>query len=295
MYNHQLDAFIKVADMGSFGKAAEALYISSPALIQQINLLEKHCGFKLFHRSHRGVSLTSAGKSLYEDAKTLIRFSGEALEKARAFAQSSETTVRIGTSLLYKCRLLPQIWAKISEICPELKIEIMSMNEYNQRGETFAALGNQYDLFEGIYGSIGWKGLCSFLELEKTEICCAVSKNHRLANTKELTMQDLNGECIVMPIEGVSKEMDAFRNHIRSAYPTVQIVDSKYYGVDTFTLCEVNQYVLITHPIYADIHTNLITIPLKTKYTLPYGLIYANEPTAATRRFIEIVRSIQEI
>lgn len=41
MYNHQLDAFIKVADMGSFGKAAEALYISSPALIQQINLFRK--------------------------------------------------------------------------------------------------------------------------------------------------------------------------------------------------------------------------------------------------------------
>ncbi len=184
MYNHQLDAFIKAADMRSFSKAAEALYISSPALIQQINLLEKHCGFKLFHRSHHGVSLTSAGKSLYEDAKTLIRFSGEALEKARTFAQSSETTVRIGTSLLYKCRLLPQIWAKISEICPELKIEIMSMNEYSQRGKTFAALGNKYDLFEGIYGSIGWKGLCSFLELEKTEICCAVSKNHRLANMK---------------------------------------------------------------------------------------------------------------
>ncbi len=107
-------------------------------------------------------------------------------------------------------------------------------------------------------------------------------------------MQDLNGEYIVMSIEGVSKEMDAFRNHIRSVYPTVQIVDSRYYGVDTFTMCEVNQYVLITHPIYADIHTNLITIPLKTKYTLPYGLIYANEPTTATRRFIEIVRSIQE-
>ena len=73
MYNHQLDAFIKVADLGSFGKAAESMYISSPAIIQQINLLERHCGFKLFNRSNRGVKLTPAGQSLYEDAKTLIR------------------------------------------------------------------------------------------------------------------------------------------------------------------------------------------------------------------------------
>jgi len=55
MYNHQLDTFIKTADPGSFGKAGEALYISSTAVIQQINLLENLCGFKLFVRSSHGV------------------------------------------------------------------------------------------------------------------------------------------------------------------------------------------------------------------------------------------------
>ena len=55
MYNHQLDTFIKTADLGSFGKAGEALYISSTAVIQQINLLENLCGFKLFVRSNHGV------------------------------------------------------------------------------------------------------------------------------------------------------------------------------------------------------------------------------------------------
>lgn len=295
MYNHQLDAFIKAADSGSFAKAAEALYISPPALIQQINLLEERCGFKLFDRSNRGVSLTPAGRSLYNDALSLVRLSEEALNKARDLARSSEATVRIATSLLYKCRLLPEIWARINEQCPELKIEILPMTEYGRREDTFSELGSRYDMFEGIYGSIGWKGLCGFLELEKTPICCGVPKNHRLAGMKNLTMQDLSGEHIVMPIEGVSEEMDAFRSDIKINHPNVQIVDSNYYGVDTFTLCEVNQYILITHPIYADIHTDLITIPLETKYTLPYGLIYANESTTATRRFIEIVRSIQGI
>ena len=69
MYNHQLDTFLMVADLGSFGKAAESLYISAPAAIQQINILEERCGFKLFTRSNQGVKLTPAGKSLYEDAK----------------------------------------------------------------------------------------------------------------------------------------------------------------------------------------------------------------------------------
>lgn len=292
MYNSQLDAFIKVADSGSFSKAAEAMYISAPAIIQQINLLEASCGFKLFARSNHGVKLTPSGRSLYEDAKTIIQLSQDALNKARRLAKSSETTVRIGTSLLYKCRLLPDLWTRISEKHPELKIEILSMTNYQNRGEVFSALGVHFDLFEGIYGSTGWKGMCQFLELERTPICCAIAKNHRLAGMKKLTLQDLNGEYIVMPIEGVSKEVDDFRNHIRDQYPTVQIVESKRYDLDTFTLCEVNGYILITQPVYTDIHSNLVTIPLKTNYTLPYGLMYANEPTIATKRFIDFLQKL---
>ena len=75
MYNHQLDTFLKVAELGSFGKAAEALYISVPAAIQQVNLLEERCGLKVFLRSNHGVRLTPAGRSLLEDAKTIIRLS----------------------------------------------------------------------------------------------------------------------------------------------------------------------------------------------------------------------------
>lgn len=292
MYNHQLDAFLKVAELGSFSKAAEAMFISSPAIIQQINLLEERCGFSLFFRSNHGVKLTPAGKSLYEDAKTLIRLSEDSLSKARLLAESAETTVRVGTSLLYKCRLLPEIWARISEERPELKIEILPMAEHRNRVDSFSDLGVKYDLWEGIYGSLGFKGRCRFLELTRTPISCAVAHNHRLAKEKKLTMRDLNGEYLVMPIEGVSEEIDAFRKEIREKYPTVQIVDSSYYGVDTFTMAEVNQYVLITQPVYCDIHTNLVTIPLETDYSLPYGLMYSNEPTSATEKFIASAKKI---
>ena len=85
----------------------------------------------------------------------------------------------------------------------------------------------------------------------------------------------------------------AFRKDVTEHYSTVQIVDSPYYGVDTFTLCEMNDYILITQPVYADIHSNLVTIPLKTKYTLPYGLMYANEPTSASRKFINSIKELQ--
>lgn len=292
MYNHQLDAFLKAAELGSFGKAADAMYISTPALIQQINLLEGSCGVKLFLRSNHGVKLTAAGRSLYEDARTIVKLSESALEKIHRIAETSESTVRIGTSLLFKCRRFPDVWSKVSAQCPELRIEILPIAEHEDRSSLFSGLGVRYDMVEGIYGSLAYQGLCRFLELMKTPFCCAVSKGHRLAGAKSLTMEDLNGEYLVMPIEGVSQELDTFRKEVKEKYPTIQILDSPYYGVDTFALCEVNPYVLITQEVYADIHPNLITIPLATSYVMPYGLMIANEPSIATQKFVDAVKRI---
>lgn len=291
MYNHQLDTFIRTAELGSFGKASEALYISSTAVIQQINLLENLCGFRLFVRTNHGVKLTPAGKSLYEDAKTLIRFSEDALQKARLLAESSESTLRIGTSLLYKCRMLPDLWPKVNEIQPDLKIEIRPVKEYEDRTTVFSRLGLDLDLFEGIYAS-AWRGSCRFLELQRQPLCCAVSRSHRLAKASALSMQDLSGEVLVMPVQGASDEVDAFRAQVIRELPSTTIVDSSYYGVDTFAMCEINTYILITQPVYQDIHPNLVTISLQTDISMPYGLIYAKEPTEATMKFIRAVSSL---
>lgn len=293
MYNHQLDAFINAAETGSFSKAANNMFISTPAFIQQINLLEANCKVKLFSRSNHGVKLTPAGQSLYEDAKTIIKLSKEALEKAQRIEESSKSTVRMGTSLLFKCRLFPDVWSKVSQLNPDLRVEIYPLPEHANQVELFSNLGLRYDLVEGVYGSIAYHGLCQFLELQRTPICCAVSKEHRLSHFQKLSMKDLDGEHLVMPIEGVSEELDTFRREIKEQYPTIQIVDSSYYGIDTFALCEMNPYVLITQQIYADIHPNLITIPMETPDTMPYGLMYSHSPSPATRAFLKAVQLAQ--
>ena len=66
MYNRQLDTFLKVAELGSFSKAAEALYITPSAVIQQINNLEQSLQVNLFIRTKRGTHLTPAGEYLQQ-------------------------------------------------------------------------------------------------------------------------------------------------------------------------------------------------------------------------------------
>ena len=83
MYNMQLETFLRVADAGSFNKAAEELYITPPAVTKQINLLEADLGVPLFIRTHRGLILTEGGKSLYQDTKYIIQYCKDSVERAK--------------------------------------------------------------------------------------------------------------------------------------------------------------------------------------------------------------------
>lgn len=121
MYNPQLETFIHVADAGSFNKAAEKSYITPTAVIKQINLLEDGLGVKLFERTHRGLKLTKAGVSMYQDAKYIIGYCRDSVIRAKNAMQADESVLRIGTSPMTPAQILVELWPKIHEISPEIK------------------------------------------------------------------------------------------------------------------------------------------------------------------------------
>src|SRR5262245_6658550 len=67
-----LRSFVAVAEELNFGRAAERLYITQPALSRQIRLLERLVGCQLLQRSTRRVELTLAGEALLERARRLL-------------------------------------------------------------------------------------------------------------------------------------------------------------------------------------------------------------------------------
>ena len=66
MLNEIYKFFLKVSEMGSISKAADKLYISQPALSQQLKNLEKELHTPLFIRSNKGIELTEEGKIVYK-------------------------------------------------------------------------------------------------------------------------------------------------------------------------------------------------------------------------------------
>lgn len=152
MYNPQLETFVSVAESGSFNKAAEKLYISPPAVIKQINLLEEKLDLQLFVRTHRGLVLTRAGQSLYQDTKYIIQYCRNAVTRAKNAMQESENLIRIGTSPMTPAQVLVNLWPKVQEYCPNTKFQLIPFeNTPENAREILGNLGQNIDVVAGIF------------------------------------------------------------------------------------------------------------------------------------------------
>ena len=152
MYNPQLQTFIRVADAGSFNKAAEESYITPTAVIKQINLLETDLDVKLFERSHRGLTLTKAGQSLYNDAKYIIRYCKDSVTRAKNAMHDVDDVIRIGTSPMTPSQILMKLWPEIHELCPGIKFQLVPFeNTPENAREILGNLGKNIDVVAGIF------------------------------------------------------------------------------------------------------------------------------------------------
>jgi DNA-binding transcriptional LysR family regulator len=67
-----LQAFVAIAESGSFSRAAEGLFLTQPAISKRIAQLESELGVKLFDRIGRGITLTEAGQTLHARARAIL-------------------------------------------------------------------------------------------------------------------------------------------------------------------------------------------------------------------------------
>lgn len=291
MYNHQLDTFIRVADAGSFSKAADELYISSTAVMKQINLLERDLDVQLFIRTPRGLALTNAGKSYYRDAKYMIQYAKDAQTRAHNAMQSNDNVVRIGTSLMTPHQFLMDLWPRIHQLLPELKFQIVNFeNTPENAREILAHLGQNIDIVAGIFDETMLNlRSCSAFELTRQPLCCAVSIYHPLAQKDKLTVEDLYGQSLMLMKRDWSKYVDALRDELWQNHPQINIVDFSFYNVEVFNQCENNGALLMAVPIWQSVHPLLKIIPVEWEHSIPFGLLHSPTPTPTIEKFLQAV------
>ena len=288
MYHPQLKVFLCVADCGSFSKAAEKLFVSSTAVMKQMNQLEAHLGLQLLNRTNHGVRLTAAGETVYQDAKYMIDYSEKALQRAREIQTRTESTLRVGTSLLNPCRPFMDLWDKIGARLPQYKIQIVPFEDDHQTIlSVIEQVGQNLDFLVGVCDSALWLQRCSFYPLGTYRKCVAVPREHPLAKRKLLHISDLYGQTLMMVKQGDSPVNDRLRCDL-ARHPQIRIEDTEhFYDISVYNRCVQTGNLLLNVECWKDVHPLLVTIPVDWTYTIPYGLLYAKEPPERVRRFVE--------
>ena len=130
MEQRQLKYFVMIAEELHFNHAAEKLFVSQPALSQQIQLLENEIGVELFvkikRKKLRKVELTKAGEAFLIDAKKILQLSQKAIENARRIGLQQEI-IRLGVyKMLLKERIVEVITLLTSNF-PNSEIKIIEL------------------------------------------------------------------------------------------------------------------------------------------------------------------------
>mgnify|MGYP000113355548 FL=1 len=117
----QLEYFRKIAETGSINAAAKLLNMSQPPLSYQLKLLEEELDVRLFDRSRQGVSLTEAGKLLYQRSGELLQFADSA--KFEVTQTGRRQVLRLGMTSTTVGPILPKI-AAFTKAHPDVSFEV---------------------------------------------------------------------------------------------------------------------------------------------------------------------------
>lgn len=123
-----LEAFLLVAETGSFSKAADKLHLTQPAVSKRVALLEQQLSAELFDRIGRQVSLTEAGHALLPHAKAVQRELDSAVQSVRDLDGEVAGQLRLATSHHIGLHRLPPVLSHFSKVFPAVHLDIDFMD-----------------------------------------------------------------------------------------------------------------------------------------------------------------------
>ncbi len=120
----QLRGFLQVAQDGSVTRAAEALFLTQPAVTQQIRGLERETGVALFDRTGRGVRLTAAGEVLREYALRSLALLEEGRQAIADVEAGAAGRLSLGAGVTTSIFHLPRWLQRFQHAFPAVEVVV---------------------------------------------------------------------------------------------------------------------------------------------------------------------------
>jgi DNA-binding transcriptional LysR family regulator len=190
-----LRAFCQAARLGSVSRAADALFLSQPAVTLQLQALERDLGVALFERVGRRLSLTREGIALYELARPLVEgldgLDGEFRAKLKGL-DSDELHVAAGSStILY---LLPPLVQAFRAAYPKVQLVLHNVTGQDGLGllrsdAVDLAVGSMLDVPSDL----------SYAPVYSFDPMLIMAKGHPLSQKAEIRLEDLSPHGLILP------------------------------------------------------------------------------------------------
>jgi len=190
----QLRAFHQVAISGGFSRAAEALFLTQPAISDQVRKLEEEYDVLLFNRNKKQVTLTHSGQKLLEITHRMFDTEQQALELLTESRALRSGTLRIVADAAHH---LLHILVSFRARYPGVPVSVPAGNT-----ETVISSLYSYDADIGVLGEVPAGRDFEVLKLNSTPIIAFASIDHPLSGKKSLTLKQLAQESLVMRERG---------------------------------------------------------------------------------------------
>jgi LysR family hydrogen peroxide-inducible transcriptional activator len=188
---------VALADERHFGRAAQRSFVSQPTLSAQLKKLEGYLGVQLIERQPNRVGLTEAGEQIVARARRMLEASDEVLALARSHRDPLAGKLRMALLPTIGPYLLPRVAREIHKALPRLELQLY---EYQTVPMLEKLNTGQVDL--GILAlPVDMEGL-EARQLYEEPFALAMPAQHRLAKKKEVKVEDLTDETLLLLEDG---------------------------------------------------------------------------------------------
>jgi LysR family hydrogen peroxide-inducible transcriptional activator len=197
MEMHQLRYVVAVARTGNFSRAAEQCHVSQPSLSQQVQKLEDELGQRLFDRMKRAVKLTPHGEVFLPRAVHILEEADTAKREATEARNLLRGTLTFGILPTIAPYLLPEALAEFTKKFPG--VEILVQEDTTTR---LLKLAHRYEIDFALASEPIQDERFEVHELFMEELLLALPPGHPLTRKRAVSVNDLDGERLIVMKEG---------------------------------------------------------------------------------------------
>ena len=190
----QIRSFLSIAETLHFGRTAELIHLSQPALSLQIRALEEELGVRLFERNRRKTTLTAAGVAFRDDAVAALSQLEQAIRRARLAASGKLGLLRIGFVSTVGTEIVPSIVLHFRKSNPEVEFSLRNILTTEQ-----VRMLESGSLDVGFLRlPIGVQSTLDIVTVHREPFVLVVPASHKLAKRKSVRLREVAGQDFVM-------------------------------------------------------------------------------------------------